>query len=299
MPSKLIYPRLPGRLDLAAVRLNGAGLGNCLFTYFHAVILAQQSGRRLLAPAWRTVAIAEQLRSNGRTRRYGDILGPHPDEISGAAKYMLLARHWPWRANVALVPGEVPDLPRNSLTMFEAPAFTFEGLHEHRAALRKRLFEILTIPVPAPDWGRGDYAAIHIRLGDFEPPAEGEHVQDNRRIPMHWYVEIAHQLRRHAPQRPIHLFSDGDEHELAPILAVDGVSLRREDSDIGDLLAMAGSSLLVGSNSTFARWAAFLGDMPTLWRAGNLHEEKPTGRSTPIQILGRGSAVEIDTAILR
>ena len=46
------------------------------------------------------------------------------------------------------------------------------------------------------------------------------------------------------PNLPIHIFSDGREKELAEILAVEGVSLRREPTDILDLLALAQAKLL-------------------------------------------------------
>ena len=54
-----------------------------------------------------------------------------------------------------------------------------------------------------------------------------------------------------------------------------------------DLLMMSGASILVGSNSTYSRWAAFLGDMPSIWLRGakiakDFAEERPTSPSTPI-----------------
>ena len=83
-------------------------------------------------------------------------------------------------------------------------------------------------------------------------------------------------MRAIFPELPVHVFSDGHEHELANIMAIDGVSLRREPNDVADLLALAQARLLIGSNSTFSRWAAFLGDMPSIWPNNKLRE-KPTG----------------------
>jgi hypothetical protein len=83
------------------------------------------------------------------------------------------------------------------------------------------------------------------------------------------------------PQRRIYIFSDGKIDELKPVLDL-GAELYSSGSDVLDLLKMASASLLVGSNSTFSRWAAFLGDMPSIWLKKGIQEEKPSGDQTPI-----------------
>ena len=87
------------------------------------------------------------------------------------------------------------------------------------------------------------------------------------------------------PHLPVHIFSDGREHELGDILAINGVQLRRKPSDIADLMALAEARLLIGSNSTFSRWAAFLGDMPSIWLKTEQPTEQPTGPGRPSCIL--------------
>src|SRR6185437_1273319 len=127
------------------------------------------------------------------------------------------------------------------------------------------LLQILAAPPQVePAWGHGEYAAAHIRLGDFRA-AQPEQVLSGRvdgvRIPLAWYQRVIERVRETHPDLPIQIFSDGREHELNDLLAISGVTLRREPSDIGDLLALAQARLLIGSNSTFSRWAAFLGNM--------------------------------------
>ena len=56
----------------------------------------------------------------------------------------------------------------------------------------------------------------------------------------------------------------GMSTELANIMKIDGVSLRREPNDVAGLSARA-SAAADWVNSTFSRWAAFLGDMPSVW----------------------------------
>jgi hypothetical protein len=172
------------------------------------------------------------------------------------------------------------------LTIIYATEFSFQGLHQHRAMIRDRLLDILVRPPSAPpNWGTGDYAAVHIRLGDFLP-AQPDQIMTGRvanmRISMAWYDRVIRRVRLVFPDLPIHIFSDGREQELAELLALKGVSLRREPTDIADLLALAQARLLIGSNSTFSRWAAFLGDMPSIWLKTELLPEQPTSDRTPI-----------------
>jgi hypothetical protein len=104
----------------------------------------------------------------------------------------------------------------------------------------------------------------------------------NLRIPLTWYRRVIERVRLVCPDLPIQIFSDGREQELADILAIKGVTLRREPSDVADLLAMAQARLLIGSNSTFSRWAAFLGDMPSIWLRTEVLPEQPTSAHTRV-----------------
>jgi hypothetical protein len=79
---------------------------------------------------------------------------------------------------------------------------------------------------------------------------------------------------------PIYVFSDGEQQALAPLLDL-GAQLHRSGSDMTDLLAMAGASLLIGSNSTYSRWAAFLGNMPSVWLKTTADGDKPTDAGIP------------------
>ncbi|HYZ20873.1 MAG TPA: alpha-1,2-fucosyltransferase, partial [Rhodopila sp.] len=182
--------------------------------------------------------------------------------------------------------GRPPSIAPHGLTVVQAAEFTFEGLHPHRAMIRDRLLQILaTPPRTTPQWGAGDYAAAHIRLGDFLP-GQPEQIMSGRvanlRIPLSWYRRVIERLRLVCPDLPIRIFSDGREQELADILAIKGVVLRQEPSDIADLLALAQARLLIGSNSTFSRWAAFLGDMPSIWLRTEVLPEQPTSAHTRI-----------------
>jgi hypothetical protein len=281
-----IYPSLPGGPDYGIIRIAGAGIGNCLYVYFHAVVMAKQANGRIIAPTWSSVKIGPLLRMERSLRRYGTMFRSHPDEVHGPMKALRLASLWPGHTRVQLGTGQPLRSAPAGLTIVRATEFSFDGLHHHRPMIRDRLLEILvTRPNAPPNWGAGDYAAVHIRLGDFLPAEPDQIITGrvpNMRISMEWYERVIRRVRSVFPDLPIHIFSDGREQELAALLALSGVSLRREPTDIADLLALAQAKLLIGSNSTFSRWAAFLGDMPSIWLKTKLLPEKPTSDRTPI-----------------
>jgi hypothetical protein len=280
-----IYPVLPSSSDLWFLRVSGAGLGNCFYTYFQAVAMAEKHGAPVITPAWFSLKLGPLLRRERSTRFYWRMFNPFPGEIHGLRKFLTLLRSYLERATVEV--GESPDpaLVRGRVNFIVSRKFTFRGLHEHRAAIRERMLGIVNDPVPATHaWGRGGYIAVHVRLGDFAV-ASNDAVTSGKttslRIPVSWYVSLTRALRERHPEMPVYVFSDGDEQSLQPILQL-GAELHRTSSDIGDLLAMSGASILVGSNSTFSWWAAFLGDMPSIWLRTDLAQEKPSAPETPI-----------------
>ena len=133
-------------------------------------------------------------------------------------------------------------------------------------------------------WGGGGYIAAHVRLGDFAAPSTPTELASgkaNLRIPIEWYLDVFRQMRARYPKLPLRILSDGSDAELAPLLST-GATVWRTGSDLGDLYALAGASVLIGSNSTYSRWAAFLGDMPSLWLRTAIPAEQPTSAQTPI-----------------
>jgi hypothetical protein len=284
--STVIYPVLGTDVaDLWFMRVSGYGLGNCFYTYFHAVALAEKYGAAVIAPPWFSLKLGPLLRGERSKRFYWRMFRPFADEIHGVKKLLTLL--WSYRRRVILKVGESTDpvVVRGVLNYVVSSRFTFRGLHAHRAVIRERLLGTVNDSVPANHcWGGGNYIAIHIRLGDFAEAADDALIkaaQDNLRIPMSWYVNLTRALHRRHGDTPIFIFSDGDETLLRPILD-EGAKLYRSGSDMTDLLAMSGASILVGSNSTYSRWAAFLGNMPSIWLKTAAGAEKPSAPETPI-----------------
>jgi hypothetical protein len=120
-----------------------------------------------------------------------------------------------------------------------------------------------------------------VRLGDFVN-ADTANVKrgtgDGFRIPLDWYAAVIGRVSKIFPEMPVRIFTDGREHELADLLRIPGVALQREPNDISDLLALSQARLIIGSNSTFSRWAAFLGNMPGIWFKTNRVPERPNDK---------------------
>ena len=102
----IIYPSLPGGYDFGIVRLMGAGIGNCLYAYFHAVVLAREANCRIITPTWSSVKVGPLLRRERSLRRYGAMFRAHPDEIHGFMKTARLIASWPRHKRVVIRVGQ-------------------------------------------------------------------------------------------------------------------------------------------------------------------------------------------------
>jgi hypothetical protein len=210
---------------------------------------------------------------------------PHADEIYGLKKMSVLLRTFRRQQCIEIHKKAVPRLVTGQLNCVFCNEFTFEGLHEHRVAIRKRLVEICADINGEPNWGRGGFIGVHVRLTEFKTPSSMQSIETsepNTRIPIQWYVDVIDQLRAGYPELAIKVFSDGSDIELNQILRR-GAVRNRARNDIRELLDLSSASILVGSNSTYSRWAAFLGDMRSIWIRTNAQQEKPTSQLTPIE----------------
>jgi hypothetical protein len=283
--STVFYPDLGSLYDLWYVRLSGVGIGNCFYNYFHAAVLAEKYNGRLITPPWFSLKIGPILRGERSKRFYWRMFKPYPGEIFGLAKLGAMLAGSPGRHIVEIDGKREPVVSEGKLNRVTCKKFTFTGLHDHRDSVRKRLLAIVNDPVPADQsWGKSNFIGMHVRLGDFQiarDTTQATSGASNTRIPMSWYINLTRALRARYPQMPIRIFSDGQDAELQPLLGP-GTSIYRSGSDMGDLLAMASASILVGSNSTYSRWAAFLGNMPTIWLDTQTRDEKPSAADAPI-----------------
>ena len=106
--------------------------------------------------------------------------------------------------------------------------------------------------------------AVHIRLGDY--PAHW-------RTDLSWYKAVIEGLQDFHGKVDVQVFSDGKDDELSDILSVPGARRVFYGSAIADIVAISRCRFLIGSDSTFSGWGAFLGNVPCAF--AHLHYGRP------------------------
>jgi len=247
------------------------GLGHSLLAWGRCQIWCRDHGATPLAPRWLQPRIGPYLRRERDKRNYF-LLFRRGHAIGGVRKAMILATtpqvdEAAYRAETARDPLVVlfRSIADNDVREDFAP------LKGQGRWLRREL-EAMTRPGyrPKREIAKGAIA-IHVRLGDFTV-ADAEQVargRQNVRIGIDWYVEALARLRAGlGAATPAILFSDGADRELAPLLAVPGVSRAPRQSAVTDMLSIAGADALIGSGSGFSIWGSLLGEVPRLSASG-------------------------------
>lgn len=244
---RYIYPKLPAAYTTPFFRIGGNGLANCLFVYAKAIILAHKYDAELIAPTWFNFSIGTYLRKQIDKRHYlGIIL--KKGEISGLKRLGLLI-FFKKTANEQLYQEE-----NKKILVVEGIYDFFRPLLQYQNLIKNYLFGHINpnILKDVNSFDFSDCVAVHVRLGDF--PLD-------RRVPMKWYVE---QIKRHNLKK-ILLFSDGTDDELKDLMALEGVERKYFGGAIQDIIAISRCSYLIGSDSSFSAWGAYLGQVPCIF----------------------------------
>lgn len=277
------YPRLSD-WDLGGMRLGGPGLGNLLFPWARAFLLARANGWPLLQPTWPQFKLGPYLRREPDARSYQGLFQALAGEVCGLHKLALLLMAPRLDAADVQIGGKRGSaLPRHALVTVSGMAGLFDELLGQDAVLHEALYSMLRAPVTGYACGADWLAtrsrelqceravAVHVRFGDFLPADESDSQRGgaNRRQPIGWYVAAVRSLQaRTGVAWRFHVFSDASTAELGELLALRGVHRIQAASAAHDLLLMARHRALIASGSTFSMWASFLGQLPTLWYPG-------------------------------
>jgi hypothetical protein len=268
-----LYPRL-GSVRIGNRYLFGAGLGNCLFPWARAVVASDHYGLPLLPPVWTRFTSGAGFRTALKgifgpklsSRTYRGLFSEPPFFPNQVGQI------WKIQSSPKRDESLLSDLVRmgvkhDTVVVFHGSRGKFTSLLEHQQLVTKAFCKMIR---PEILDGAGDRPLIrfacHVRLGDFNPAGvERATTLDNARLPMEWYIAKIRQISERWPGSTIDLFSDGTAGELAPFLQLSNVRRLTFGNPLADLLAMSRSSLLVCNGSTFSAWAAYLGNMPTIW----------------------------------
>lgn len=246
-----INPVLSDR-DFGFFRIGGPGLANCMFVAARAAVLSQKLKVPMLRPTWERLGIGQWLRRE-RDKRFYSRLFNNASEICGTRKLLirLLHRHVSEADAMTALKGvvDVSGLGRY-----------FEDFSLCADEVRRYFFEhIAPSAIANVPSGKQDFVAIHVRLGDYP-----EHWRTN----INWYVNVvklvANRRCGKSAQR-FWLFSDGTDEELEPLICMNNVERVYFGNAVADMVAISRSKLLIGSDSTFSAWGAFLGDIPAVF----------------------------------
>jgi hypothetical protein len=159
---------------------------------------------------------------------------------------------------------------RHLVFVFEGMRDGFVPLTAHRAFISTRFRDLVTPRALARvSETEAPRFACHVRMGDYNT-LPGSPSETNARLPIHWYVDQLKAIAERWPAIPIDLFSDGTDIELNELLQLPGIRRSDYGNPIADLVMMSRARLLVCSGSSFGGWAAFLGEMPSIWYPGRL-----------------------------
>lgn len=231
---KFIYPKLNANRDLLFFRLGGSGLANCLFTYAMAIKLAHETNASIISPTWTKFSPGTYIRKERDKRVYRNLF-ISDDEISGISKFMkILGKEY---------------------HVVEGMGSYFEGLIDDADYISQYIISHIN-PDCKTDVDSYDFTkciAVHIRLGDY--PVE-------HRTPIDWYRSKI--LSMGADYRYL-IFSDGSDAELKDLFDLPNIQRVFFGNAISDIYAISKCCYLIGSDSTFSGWGAFLGQVPCVF----------------------------------
>ena len=247
-----------GSSEFGLFRVGGAGLANLLIIWARCLVQSRQYGLKRLSPTWLQICREQWIRNESDKRTYHGLFRSVPDEITGLRRLGLLATGK--RVPEGLLGQSIPD---GATVVFRGIQGFLTPILPYRELVSSELAE-MTLPVHkrALEEGFSPDVAIHVRRGDF---GTGNQASGNTRIDLDWYIGVLDRLRQRFGSLTTAVFSDGTDEELAPLLAMDGVSRTTFGQSIADIFGLSRARIFIASGSTFSMWASFLGQMPTVW----------------------------------
>lgn len=236
MKKDFVYPKLMAFRDMLFFRIGGAGLANCLFVYARAIQYAHRTGARLITPTWQKFSIGTYIRREKDKRRYVDLFTTE-NEITGIKKV---------NAVLFCHPHIEQGLQNYFLDFISDADYICSYIINHiRPSVR----------TVVDSYDFRNCIAVHVRLGDFP---------EEHRTPLEWYKEKILSKSNEGQYRFL-LFSDGTDEELKDLTSLPNTERVFFGNAIADIYAISKCMFLIGSDSTFSGWGAFLGQVPCVF----------------------------------
>jgi hypothetical protein len=237
-----------------------------LIPWADCVLWCRDNQAEMIAPFWTRVRIGPWLRRERDKRLYHRYF-VSAGKIHGLRRLALLATSSVMSAEDWRGGRKTANTNKNIVVRF-SDMNLFGNLIGRHEEIRAELYR-MTRPKfhPTGLTGAAPFVGIHIRFGDFpsmSPGGSGAAVYF--RLPIDWYTGCLLEIRRAIGfELPAIVFSDGSDAELGPLLALRAVARSPFQAAITDMLALAESSAIITSRSTFSLWGAYLGQVPSIW----------------------------------
>lgn len=248
----VIYPSLSNR-DLGVFRIGGAGLANNMFVAARAVLLTRRLAGVMLRPTWERFGVGQFIRRERDKRLYRGLF--RRDSLMNTLYKSTIIRYKRFvREN------DICDASR--YIKVEGLGSYYKDIIEGYDIVRG-YFEsnILPSAIARVPKDLSAYIAIHIRLGDYLPEL---------RVPLQWYIDMVNLINEKCKMKGMHasfiLFSDGSDKELKDLLDMENIHRAKYGNAIADIVAISRCRALIGSDSTFSGWGAYLGQIPSVFK---------------------------------
>lgn len=263
--------------SIVFVKLPHAGLGNQLFSLMKAMVHSKLTGKNIRVCNYNQFKIGPYIRFEKSKRKYNKFFKFQKGILDDFTTRFLISSLIK-RKRIFLNPPINAKIEISSL-FYHYPHWSnyFEGLNEYRQIVKKCLFEILNPNilenyhhVSSPEVG------LHVRLGDFRKLKIGEDFKTVGavRTPEYYFVDIIRKLRAlHRVELSVTIFTDGYKEDMPELFSLPNVIIPKPNTDIGDLLHLSKSKIIVTSaGSTFSYWAGFLSESPIILHPDYIHQ---------------------------
>lgn len=262
MPDRYVWADLPR-----------GGLGNKLFVWANAYVVAERNQVPLFVTGWDNPFGLRTFLKGGGIRKYGASF-----KTSEVNRSQLV--EWERKIQGKL---DEPDLDIGlevgSRALFsKLPPWQewFKPLLPFREMVLNGFHGSLSdrVSVEARDL-QGAPIAIHVRLGDFRRVGKHEEFANvgNARTPIDYFCRLVERIRETIGwDASIRIYSDGRNSELQDLLRIRNVTRARVRNPVLDIVEMSLSKILIlSAGSSFSQWSAFLGTQPVIAHFDHFH----------------------------
>lgn len=277
--------------DCAVAVLPNAGLGNKLLVWGRAQVFGLLNEMPALTIGWSRAKIGPILRAERSYRLYGHCM--RGNSIAAALRLAggALLHRTVLEPPVGPIRRSPPGREQGQVYVFRnLPSWKdyFGDIREYRPYIREQFFATVRdrYACGASEHDR-PIIAVHVRCGDFRPLRSGENFAEcgGVRTPAEYFTTTIEHIRKiHGADLPVTVFSDGEDEDIAFLLAMRNVRRSAAHSDIQDLIGMSSARIILPSaGSTFGEWAAYLSDAVVLRHPDHIHARiRPRDTNTSV-----------------